>query len=116
MASKDNTHVEPLLYLELGETLKRIRRLRRMTQEELAMKVQLSRTSITNIEKGRQKILVHTLAAIATALETPIGELFPASPDKENGLEEKLSHLAEPAQKDFVKSVLRSASTIKRKA
>jgi transcriptional regulator with XRE-family HTH domain len=49
----------------------------RMTQEALAGKTSLTRTSIINIEKGRQQILVHTLVDIAQALQIPLTVLIP---------------------------------------
>jgi transcriptional regulator with XRE-family HTH domain len=48
-----------------------------MTQDNLALRLSLSRTSIINIEKGRQQVLVHTLADIASALGVPMTELVP---------------------------------------
>jgi transcriptional regulator with XRE-family HTH domain len=41
-----------------------------MTQAQLAARVGLSRTSITNIERGGQVLLVHQLVAISEALNT----------------------------------------------
>lgn len=95
------------LYVQIGQNVRRIRRTRKMTQGALADHVRLSRTSVTNIEKGRQKILVHTLAELAKALETSFSELVP-SPVQEanNGIEARLSHLPETAEKDFVISVM----------
>lgn len=52
----------------LGAVILELRKRKRVTQIELAKAVGLERTSITNIEKGKQKISVHTLAAIADAL------------------------------------------------
>lgn len=52
-----------------------------MTQDTLAQKLSLTRTSIINIEKGRQQVLVHTLADIASALGVPVGELLPPQDD-----------------------------------
>lgn len=52
-----------------------------MTQEDLALKVSLTRTSIINIEKGRQQLLVHTLVDIARALSVSVPELLPPSGD-----------------------------------
>ncbi|UQR61591.1 helix-turn-helix domain-containing protein [Bradyrhizobium sp. C-145] len=49
-----------------------------MTQEELARRVQLSRASITNIEKGRQRVLLHQLIEIADALDAKPSELMPS--------------------------------------
>ena len=51
-----------------------------VTQEGLAKLVGLTRTSLTNIEKGRQKILLHTFADLAAALRVAPAELLP--PDK----------------------------------
>ena len=48
------------------------------TQAELAAKVELSRTSITNIEKGRQPVQLHTAIQIADSLSTTISELIPS--------------------------------------
>jgi transcriptional regulator with XRE-family HTH domain len=48
-----------------------------LTQEALASQVSLTRTSITNIEKGRQKFLLHTLFDIASALGVPPGTRLP---------------------------------------
>ena len=49
----------------------------RMTQKALAAKARLTRTSIINIEKGRQQILLHTLVDIANALQISPVELIP---------------------------------------
>lgn len=49
-----------------------------MTQEKLGRVVGLSRTSITNIEKGRQHVSLHQLFAIAEALRVRPAALLPA--------------------------------------
>lgn len=48
-----------------------------MTQEKLAALVGLSRTSITNIEQGRQHVSLHQLYALADALRTTPDTLLP---------------------------------------
>lgn len=48
-----------------------------MTQAELADALDLSRTSIVNIEAGRQTIYVDTLYEIAKALDTVPAILVP---------------------------------------
>jgi transcriptional regulator with XRE-family HTH domain len=52
----------------LGPTIKALRKMRKMTQAELALRVGLERTSITNIEKGNQPISTATLEAVAETL------------------------------------------------
>jgi len=64
-------------------------RIGRMTQEALATKTSLTRTSIINIEKGRQQILVHTLVDIAHALQVPISDLVPDTNNVEMLLRDK---------------------------
>jgi transcriptional regulator with XRE-family HTH domain len=63
-------------YAAIGGRIAKARTGRQMTQEALAIKASLTRTSIINIEKGRQQILVHTLVDIAQALQISIGDLI----------------------------------------
>ena len=66
-------------YLEVGRRIRDARQHRtpRLTQDALAKMVGLTRTSITNVEQGRQKCLLHTLADIAAALHVATGSLIP---------------------------------------
>lgn len=52
----------------LGPTIKALRRVRGMTQEELALAVGLTRTSIVQIENQKQAVTDMTVAKIAEAL------------------------------------------------
>ncbi len=56
----------------------RIRELRggKLSQEKLAKAANLSRTSLVNIESGRQKLLVHNLFQISKALGVRATELI----------------------------------------
>lgn len=67
------------LYRAFGK-LVRLHRERRakLTQEKLGRLVGLSRTSITNIEKGRQHVALHQLLALAEALRVRPEVLLPA--------------------------------------
>ena len=64
-------------YALLGRKIAEARGVVGMTQEALASKISLSRTYVINIEKGRQQLLVHTLADIARALKVAPAELIP---------------------------------------
>lgn len=67
------------LYRAFGNLVRRHREQREdMTQEKLGQIVGLSRTSITNIEKGRQHVALHQLYAIAEALRVPPDTLLPS--------------------------------------
>ena len=59
--------IQPV-YRMLGIKMEQVRTTLGMTQAELGEKCGLGRTSIVNIEKGRQRILLHDIEAIAAAL------------------------------------------------
>lgn len=69
----------------------------------------LTRTSITNVEKGRQKLLLHTLADIAKALQVEPASLLPKlEAEPERVLEDALKDRPR-SEKDWVKSVVTAA-------
>jgi transcriptional regulator with XRE-family HTH domain len=65
------------VYRTVGERIRDERKRQNITQDELALQVGLTRTSITNMEKGRQKLLLHTLIQIANILGIPPARLLP---------------------------------------
>lgn len=75
-------------YAAVGRQIAKAR-LGRLTQEALAAKATLTRTSIINIEKGRQQILLHTLVDISHALRVPISDLLPSGDNFEMALRDK---------------------------
>ena len=94
------------LYAEIGKRISKARLDFGMTQEQLGKQLSLSRTSITNIEGGRQKILVHILLEIADVLEVKVGDLLPQPPSKRDSTVS--SELLEPYSDEvrkFVKGV-----------
>jgi transcriptional regulator with XRE-family HTH domain len=52
----------------LGQQIRALRRMRGVTQRALAQRVGLSRTSVTNIELGRQPVTVEMFYRITAAL------------------------------------------------
>ena len=70
---------ETLLYNLIGTTIKQQRRKADMTQEQLADAVGVLRTSITNIEAGRQKLPLHVLYEVCIALGVEIATILPTN-------------------------------------
>ncbi len=65
-------------YLELGEKLKKARlRNDKLSQSSLGKMIGLSRTSIVNIESGRQRITLHTLYHLSQILKVNLADLIP---------------------------------------
>src|SRR5258707_332653 len=65
------------LYIEFGSNLRRQRSGVGLSQENLAKRVGLSRTSVTNIEKGRQQVALHMVYSFADALGVEPSSLLP---------------------------------------
>ncbi len=65
-----------------GQLLAKKRSEGKLSQESLAKAVGLTRTSITNIERGRQPVNLHTLYLIADILRLDVADLLPSLPKK----------------------------------
>lgn len=72
---------EKILYAEIGKRLKHLRLDVKMTQSQLAEKIGVLRTSITNIESGKQKPPLSTLYSLCLVLNVEIAELLPVKAD-----------------------------------
>lgn len=81
-------------YEELGRRITQARRAVGVKQTELARSIGLSRTSIVNIEKGRQPVQAHILVQLATTLGIDVTKLLPlASPPTEENFTPQLRKL-----------------------
>ena len=90
------------LYEKVGRRVKETRKVSRLTQEQLASHVHLTRTSVTNIEKGRQKLMLHTLFGLAAALKVPVGQLIPESRVEQPHIDQKLTNGLSEAEKEWI--------------
>lgn len=88
-------------YTDVGENIKNYRSKLGYSQDDLAKYLDLTRTSIVNIEKGRQRPPLHAICEIASFLKISIEDLIPAKDEKE--------------QIDFLKSVKENIDLIKSK-
>lgn len=65
------------IYLDFGRRLKAARKSNKVTQNDLAERVGLSRTSITNIERGRQQVSLHVFLSLSKAVGIEPVRLLP---------------------------------------
>jgi transcriptional regulator with XRE-family HTH domain len=63
-----------------GSILRERRDSQHMSQDQLAQAAGLSRTSVVNIEKGRQGVSLDSLYKLASALGCQPGDLLPSAP------------------------------------
>lgn len=94
------------IYEQMGKLIRARRKKLELTQDDLAQRVHLKRTSITNIEKGRQKIQIHTLFDLAVALEVEPATLLPPLKATETDTIRERVRGMRPDEREFVKSVL----------
>ena len=63
----------------VGERVRELRHARGWTQLDLAMKLRAANQRVQRIERGRENLTIHSLAALANAFDIEIGELFKRS-------------------------------------
>lgn len=99
------------LYGAMGHLIRARRKDTDLTQEELAERIGLTRTSINNIEQGKQRIQIHTLYAIAQALSvSPLTFLPPPEAGSPREMGAILPSDLAPPEREWVKTVLAEPS------
>jgi transcriptional regulator with XRE-family HTH domain len=97
-------------YKEFGRRVREARTskdgTRTLTQEALARRLGLTRTSITNIEKGYQGVPLHTLVELAKALGVAPGDLLPQDVAEGQPLPERLLEGLDEVERRFVGRVV----------
>jgi transcriptional regulator with XRE-family HTH domain len=92
----------PTVYIEAGRRIQDARKKAGITQERLADAVGLSRASMSNIERGRHKILLHVLEDIARALAVDLHDLLPPRRPGASKLESQVPSDVSPILKEFI--------------
>jgi transcriptional regulator with XRE-family HTH domain len=91
-------------YEQFGQRVRSARLELRLNQEALGHRVGLERSSISNVEKGRQRVQLHMLLEFAAALEVPPMQLLPEMTSAVDPLRRV------PAEtRPFVRGVLKTA-------
>ncbi len=89
------------LYPYLGAKVRDAREASRLTQSDLARRLRLSRSSIANIEAGRQAVYLHQAIALADALGLSLSDLTPPisgrkpRPERDGDLIRQIIHESE---------------------
>jgi transcriptional regulator with XRE-family HTH domain len=104
------------LYREFGRTLRARRKQAGLSQEDLAQRVGMSRTSITNIEQGRQHVSLGALYELAGAVGARPADLLPDGQLLVKGsaeLEKKLGNVPlQEEEKDWIRRVVSKTKSI----
>lgn len=98
------------LYRAVGAKIREIRNERGLKQETVAASIGLTRTSLANIEGGRQRLLLHTLFDIASVLDTTVEELLAERSLSLNDIDKTLAqNVTDPDALAFFVRTMRSA-------
>ena len=102
---KNRNHSE--FYRQLGDMIRqhRDRPDHRITQEQLAQRVGLSRVSVVNVEKGRQHLAVHQLYTFAAALNVKPEALLPRPAGSASWIVDKLPAGTEKSIQQWAKKL-----------
>jgi len=71
-----------------GQNLRRARRLKDVSQEDLALRAELSRTYVSEVERAGRNISIDNMELLATALGLPLKDLL--NPDLFASLEDHI--------------------------
>ncbi len=96
------------LYVSIGKKIKDARKKARLSQEGLAKKISLSRSSLSNIEIGKHQPSLYTLYELALALNCEIQDLLPSIEDykSKSEIDEKYSKIFYALPEDSSKKTL----------
>ena len=97
-----------VFYRKVGENIRAKRKDRGLSQEGLAKAVGLKRPSMSNIEKGRQNILLHTFCDIAETLDSNPSALLPEQLRPEPGQMPDLTSFSKEVR-EFVEAAIKPA-------
>lgn len=103
----------PLLYQipsrryrqEIGLLIKKAREKKGIPQGRLASCIGLTRTSINNIEHGRQRIMLDTLLMISDILNVSVNDLLPKNFEIRPSVDQELSKEKSEPLKAFIDDV-----------
>ena len=99
------------IYEKIGQQIQRLRQRRGLTQTDLAHRLNLSRTTIVNIEQGRQAVMLPTLYTLTEILNVPLSDLLPNQPVKKAAktathLPASFNNELTPQDRDWIKNRL----------
>ncbi|MBL7789358.1 MAG: helix-turn-helix transcriptional regulator [Chitinophagales bacterium] len=86
--AQDNPNMSQEIYVLIGENVRKEREKLGINQVELGNRVKFNRSSISNIEKGKQKTPIHVLYRIAKELQVDVRDFLPS----QNEIEQVLSN------------------------
>lgn len=93
------------VYQIVGQNIRQFRKQKKINQLSLASQVNLSRTSLVNIEYGRQQPSLFTIWDIAQSLGVTLHDLIPRTPFAKDNLQIAVkSNINNPKLVEFIQA------------
>jgi transcriptional regulator with XRE-family HTH domain len=100
-------------YYKIGERIRKYRKARGMSQEQLAEKVGISVTHMSHIETGNTKLSLPVLVDISEALETKTDEILLEKPLDRTDIMGELSEILEGCSTQQLNIITDIVKTVK---
>ena len=108
LSDKKDKKLERQYLVQLGDRLQKQRKNKHLTQAKLSKRLDVSRTTIANIENGFQRTSLFLLARIAEELEEPISAFIPPLADVREKLQQNLKRSHNPITGKLVTDAITS--------
>jgi len=76
MAKPSPSYAGEHTLVEIGKAVRHIRKLRMVSQEQLALIADLDRSYVGRVERGEHNLTIMTLVKLARALDVPLVDLI----------------------------------------
>jgi transcriptional regulator with XRE-family HTH domain len=93
----------------IGQNIKKYREQRKMSQQELALKVRVGTATIQKYESGEQIPDTQTILKLSTALDVPASELMEQEVYNSSGIDPEIEYLIKEIGVKRAKLILRKA-------
>ena len=101
-------------YYQIGQRIRKIRKAHKLSQDELASKVGISTTHMSQIETGNTKLSLPVLVDLADALQVRVDDLLFDSPrDSVSSTGDELQQLLDGCNSQQAKAILDIAKSAK---
>lgn len=96
-------------YEEIGKRIRKYRKLKNLSQEQLAEKINISTTHMSHIETGNTKLSLQVLVDLATVLEVNTDDLiFEKKGEATNNKINDILSECDEKQIEFIENIIKS--------
>lgn len=100
-------------YCEIGQRIRKYRKAKRLSQEQLAEMVDISTTHLSHIETGNTKLSLAVLVDLSKVLDVHTDDLLFDSPTGRNAALEELSEVLDACSTQQVRIIVDTAKALK---